>query len=317
MRKFSILIIILILGIVHSSAQLTINGNFIYDGINRSYRLYIPPSYNNSIPAPLILNLHGYGSTALEHELYTNFKPISDTAGFIIVHPNGSVDGFGNQQWNAFNFTNVNDVGYLSALVDTIAQAYNIDSNSIYSTGMSNGGFMSYKLACELGDKIAAIASVTGTMTWTEFNNCNPAHATPVMQIHGTADVTVPYNGSLFFVPVDSLVKFWVDNNACNPNFIFTAVPDINTNDNSTAEHYHYENGTNGSSVELYKIINGGHSWPGAPITINVTNNDISASVEIWRFFRKYKLNILTSTPAIDFANNEFFIFIPIHPVRR
>ena len=292
-----------------SNAQVTVLGNFTFENLNRTFRVYIPASYTGNDAVPLILNLHGYGSNALEQELYTNFKPISDSAGFILVHPNGSVDNFGNQNWNTFGISNVNDVGFISALLDTLSAWYNIDTNCVYSTGMSNGGFMSYKLACELGNKIAAIASVTGSMTWNEYNTCNPLRPVPLMEIHGTADNTVPYNGSFLFAPVDSVVNFWVINNGCTLIPTVTQMPDSNTTDNSTAENYLYENGINGSTVELFKIIGGGHSWPGAPVTIDVTNQDINASVEIWRFFRKYKLNILTEIIDVDSIKNYFEIY--------
>ena len=276
-------------------AQTTIQGNFTHNGINRTYRLYIPAAYNPGFAVPLVLNLHGYSSNALEQELYSNFKPIADTANFLIVHPDGTDDGTGNQFWNSVGAPNVDDVDFLSALIDTISSNYTVDQNCIYSTGMSNGGFMSHKLACDLGSKITAIASVTGTMTWNEYNNCTPQHPTPVMQVHGTADPIVPYYGSMSVVAVDSVVNFWVLKNNCDSIPIYTSVTDINQNDGCTAEHYLYPNGNNGASVELYKIIDGGHTWPGSLFVIGVTNQDFSASAEIWKFFRKYKLNVLTS----------------------
>jgi polyhydroxybutyrate depolymerase len=292
-----------------SFCQSTVSGNFIHNNINRSYRIYIPASYDGTVAVPLVLNLHGYGSNAIEQELYTNFKSIADTANFILVHPNGSFDGLGNRFWNTFGNSNVDDLGFISTLIDTISSDYNLDINSIYSTGMSNGGFMSQKLACNLS-KIAAIASVTGTMTWDEYINCLPLHPTPVMQIHGTADAIVPYNGSVFFVPVDSVISYWVKKNNCDSIPVFNQVPDINTNDNCTAELYIYQNGDNGSVVELYKIIDGGHSWPGAPVNIAVTNQDFSASAEIWRFFRKFKLNNLTTIKeVIPFGNSDMIIY--------
>lgn len=293
MKNF--LILIYLFSSIQLFAQTTIPGNFTHNGINRTYRLYVPAVYNPVLAVPFVLNLHGYGSNAFEQEVYSNFKPVADTANFLIVHPDGTVDGSGNQFWNSFGAINVDDVDFLSALIDTISSNYNVDQNCIYSTGMSNGGFMSYKLACELGNKITAIASVTGTMIWNEYNNCTPQHPTPVMQIHGTADPIVPYNGSVSLVPVDSVINFWVQKNNCLSTPIFTAVADINQNDGCTAEHFLYTNGNNGASVELYKVIDGGHTWPGSLFTIGITNQDFSASVEIWKFFRKYKLNVLTS----------------------
>lgn len=286
---------------IFSFAQTTVQGNFIYKGLARNYRIYIPAIYSGSTPVPLILNLHGYGSNNTQQEAYGDFRPIADTANFIIVHPNGTLDGSGNLYWNTFGWSTIDDVGFLSALIDTISADYMIDPDRIYSTGMSNGGFMSYDLACSLSNRIAAIASVTGSMTPGHKNSCNPLHPVPVMQIHGTADATVPYTGSSTMINIDTLVSFWVQFNSCSLTPAITNVPNSNTSDGCTAENFLYDGGSNGSAVELYKVTGGGHSWPGAPININVTNMDFKANVEIWRFFRKYKLSDLTlvNEPAV------------------
>lgn len=293
----------------HTTAQTTVQGSFVYDGLTRNYRLYVPAIYNSSFPVPLLLNLHGYGSNNQQQESYGDFRPIADTANFIIVHPNGTLDGSGSLYWNSFGGSTVDDVGFLSALIDTVMTAYNIDENSIYSTGMSNGGFMSYDLACSLSNRIAAIASVTGSMIPSHKNACSPVHPIPVMEIHGTADGTVPYSGSASFIHIDSLVKFWAQNNSCSLAPVVTTLPNTNTSDGCTAEHHVFNGGNLGSTVELYKIIGGGHSWPGATFNINVTNMDFKASVEIWRFFRKYKLNVLTGLSSVPESSLSFSIY--------
>jgi polyhydroxybutyrate depolymerase len=117
----SILIIGLLLPISILKAQTIVNGSFVHDGINRTYRLYIPEVYNPSTPVPLLFNLHGYGSNNIEQEFYGDFRPIADTANFIIAHPNGTLDPGGNRYWNAFGGADVDDVGFLSSLIDTIS----------------------------------------------------------------------------------------------------------------------------------------------------------------------------------------------------
>lgn len=285
-------------------AQTTVNSTIQSGGLTRDYLLYVPAIYNGSTPVPLVLNLHGYTSNNLQQEFYGDFRPIADTANFLVVHPNGTMDPNGNRFWNTFNSGSpVDDVAFLSALIDTLQAAYNIDPNRIYSTGMSNGGFMSYTLACELNDRIAAIASVTGSMTTTNLAACQPGRPVPVMEIHGTADGTVPYNGGNGFVPIPSLVAAWVAFNHANPTPTVTMVPNTNTTDGATAEHYVYSGGDNGSTVEHYKIIGGAHTWPGTAFTIGgVTDQDFSASKEIWRFFSQYRLDALTAAgePIID-----------------
>ncbi|PKP53399.1 MAG: hypothetical protein CVT92_04470 [Bacteroidetes bacterium HGW-Bacteroidetes-1] len=311
LRIFFILLIVFFSFENLSISQTTITGDFDYDNLSRNYRLYVPSSYNPAIAAPLVINLHGYGSNNIEQEFYGDFRPIADTAGFLVVHPNGTPDNTNTMHWNTFGTSNVDDVGFLSALIDTIGAHYNLDSGRIYSTGMSNGGFMSYSLACSLSSRIAAIASVTGSMVTTNFAACVPLRPLPVMQIHGTADGTVPYNGNQFFVPVATLLNYWIGHNNCETDPIITQVPDINTMDGCTAEHYFYGGGEKGSTVEHYKIIGGGHSWPGALVNINVTNMDFSASKEIWRFLSKYSLDGLISNTSENIAYENLITAYP------
>lgn len=280
------------------SAQLNTTGSINFEGLQRDYMLYVPASYNPATPVPLLLNLHGYGSINWQQDFYGDFKPIADTANFIIATPNGTPDTTGSLYWNVGFFpSQINDVGFLSALIDTLSASYNIDQSRLYSAGMSNGGFMGYTLACNT-NRFAAIASVTGSMTTPTFNNCNPQKPTPVIEIHGTADPTVPYNGTALFSPIEEVVNFWVQYNNCNPTPQITALPDTNTGDSATAEQYLYSGGDNGTSVEFYKVINGAHTWPGAPINFGgPTCMDFSASVAIWHFFNQ-NINTSTAIPA-------------------
>ncbi|MGZ3921603.1 MAG: extracellular catalytic domain type 1 short-chain-length polyhydroxyalkanoate depolymerase [Bacteroidia bacterium] len=292
------------------------NGVTIYDsilsgGMQRKFRLYVPNSYSANTAVPLVLNLHGYTSNSQQQLLYTNFLPIADTAKFIIVHPDGTFSN-GAQYWNAGFGGTVNDVQFLSSLIDSIKASYNIDLNSVYSCGMSNGGIMSYYLACNLSNRIAAIASVTGDMLQAWYNAVpNPPRPFPIMEIHGTGDGTVPYNGDATFAPIDSTVKKWRQYNNCNSTASITNVPDINTSDGCTAVNYRYYGGTSGAEVELYKIIGGSHSWPGAYPYVANTNEDFNASVQIWRFFRKYHLSQFGITVSLkeNSAKSEMIIY--------
>lgn len=293
-----------------SFSQTTVVDSIFAGGIYRSYRLYVPAIYNASSARPLIINMHGYTSNASAQQLYSNFSPIADTANFLMVFPQGTMY-MGQPFWNAgISSTLVDDKGFLDQLIDSLKLSYNIDMNAVYATGMSNGGYMSQTLACELSNRITAIASVTGAMFTTQAGaNCHANRPVPMMQIHGTADGTVPYTGSSTSLPIDSVVSHWVRKNGCNPTPVFSNVPNTNTGDGCTAEHYVYGNGNSGSSVELYKIIGGGHTWPGAPFTVGVTNQDFKASVEIWRFFRKYRLNTLTSLQNAEKQNANLRVF--------
>lgn len=271
--------------------QQTINASITHGGLQRDYILYVPASYSAATSVPLVFNFHGYTSNANQQMWYGDFRPIADTEGFIIVHPEGTLDNSGTSHWNVgWGGSTVDDIGFTESLIDNLSASYNIDNNRIYSTGMSNGGFMSYQLACELSDRIAAIASITGSMSANWFNSCIPNHQMPIMEIHGTADGSVPY------ATIPSIMDFWTNFNNCNNTPIITNVPDINTNDGCTAEHQIWENGTNGATVEHYKIIDGEHSWPGALFSNGTTNQDINAAEKIWEFFNKYDINGVIST---------------------
>lgn len=289
--------------ITTAQSQTTIIDSIISGGINRTYRLYIPKSYDVTKSSSLVVDLHGYTSNAEQEQFYSNFKPIADTANFLVVYPNGTRTGgtTGDQFWNAgISPLLVNDVNFISDLIDKIRAHYTVDANCVYACGMSNGGFMSHTLACALSHKIAAIASVTGSMFVSQRTTCSPNRVVPMMQIHGTADNTVPYMGNSSYVPIDTLVNFWVKNDQCDLTPTIDTIPDINKADSCKAVHYVFNNGLKGSTCELYKIIGGGHSWPGAPFKIAVTNMDFNASEKIWQFFRKYKLNNLLSVPQVD-----------------
>lgn len=266
-----------------------------HDGLSRTYRIYVPNTYTGQENVPLLFNLHGYTSNAQEQEFYGNFRPIADTANFILIHPEGTLDATNTMHWNSFGASNVDDVGFISTLIDTLAANYSIDLNRVFSVGMSNGGYMSYELACALGEKITAVGSVTGSMPINRPATCNPIKPTPIIQIHGTQDLTVPYNGNANSVSMSTLIDYWVEENNCNTAAIFTAIPNTNTTDQSTVEHYLYTDGDNASQVSFFKVINGGHTWPGSAFSIGVTNQDINASVEIWKFFQQYDTESLLS----------------------
>ncbi|RZS93594.1 prolyl oligopeptidase family serine peptidase [Aquimarina brevivitae] len=317
LRSLVITLIICFGKFASTNAQQTLSASLVHDGITRSYILYVPELYTDDTPAPLVFNFHGYTSNANDQMNYGDFRPLADTNGFIIVHPMGTVDNNGNTHFNVgWGTSTVDDVGFTEALIDEISSNYTIDASRIYSTGMSNGGFMSYKLACELSNRFAAIASVTGTMNKNQTNSCNPTHQMPVMEIHGTSDPTVPYEGANWIESTPSVLSFWANFNNCHPDPEITDIEDSNTSDGSTVEYQLYTNGDNGATVAHYKIINGGHKWPGTSYNSPGTNYDIDASALIWNFFSKYDINGLISTLSVtDFEENNTVTKIYPNPV--
>ena len=306
MKKI-ITLAILLSCVVYSNAQSTITGNIIHDGKIRDYRLFIPSTYQAGTPLPLVFNLHGAGSNAVEQEFYCQMNKIADTASFFVCYPNG-INNFWNVGWSAGS--NADDVGFLNALIDSLQVNYTINPSRIYSCGMSNGGFMSYQLACASGDRFAAIASVTGSMTPTNYANCQPTRPFPVFEIHGTADLVVPFEGlANVSISIDSVIDFWTAENGCSNDPDINEIPDINTLDGCTATRYDYLNCLDNTKVSLIKVEGGGHTWPGALLTVGVTNRDFSASEEIWLFFRQYE------TPNISNLNQDIvFSSISLYP---
>ena len=305
-----ITVLLLLLGFTFSSfAQQTINASITHDGIQRDYILYIPELYDGSSAVPLVLNFHGYGSNANEQMFYGDFRDIADTEGFLLVHPEGTTF-IGNQFWNV-GFpgisSTIDDVGFTEALIDELATLYTINLDRVYATGMSNGGFMSFLLACQLSEKIAAVASVTGSMTQNTFNNCNAQLPTPVLQIHGTDDDVVLYNGNTLSIPIADVISYWVDYNNCETTPSTTTLPDLDVSDGSTVEHSVYENSDNGITTEHMKVIGGGHTWPGSVLNTAGTNQDIDASMEIWLFFSRYDIN--GSLSVNEFENKHVSIY--------
>lgn len=289
MRLLAVFIFVLI-EFLSAKAQTTISGSFVYGGITRTYSFYVPALYVAGSPVPLVFNLHGLGTDGAYQAQYRDFRPIADTANFIVVHPDGSTM-FGQHFWNYGSVlgSTVDDVGFLEALIDTISADYSINPSRIYCAGMSNGSFMAYYLACQ-SSRFAAIGTVTGSMSVDMYDECVPAHPIPVLHIHGTDDNTNPYAGTSTMKGIDETNAFWAAQNNCSPVPDVIAIPDLNITDNASATRYLYAGGTNGNTVELFKVTGGGHTWPGSPVSGSSGNTcmDFDASKEIWRFFSQY-----------------------------
>ncbi|NEN22144.1 T9SS type A sorting domain-containing protein [Cryomorpha ignava] len=296
------------------NAQQTLNETMIHDGIAREYIIYIPEIYDGNSAVPLLFNFHGFSMTASQQMQFGgDMRPVADTAGFILVYPQGTSFAGGNH-WNVGSWTAgspADDIGFTEAMIDTLSANYNIDLSRVYSCGYSNGGYFSFELACQLSNRIAAIGAVAGSMSTETYTSCNPTHPTPVLSIHGTADNVVSYNGGS---PINT--KSLADVNAYWSNYNNTAetpvvidLPNTNTSDGSTVVLSLYDNGDQCTSVAHYKVIGGGHFWPGI-----WGNMDINASAVIWNFVSKYDINGLigcaaTSVNEVSTKENQISIF--------
>ncbi len=307
-------------------------------GQEREYLLYVPAAYDGSEDWPLVLNLHGRGGIHQFHMDWTGMNSVADNEGFLVVYPQGAipVPGFPGFEWNVtVNPDLVDDVQFISLLIDSIAAEYEVDLSRVYSTGLSNGGYMSAALACELSDKITAVASVAGPRPSEFMGTCETNRPLPILFMHGTADPVISFEGGVSpnsgfdFPPVREEVRFWLDNNGCTLDSTITDFENINTEDNSTVQLFTFSNcntytSQDGSEqsgeVLFYKIENGGHWWPGgaAPppgLSVGNVNRDIDASNEIWDFFQQHSLprqpQLLEKTIIVDGQEREYLLYVP------
>lgn len=275
-------------------AQQTINQTIDVLGVKRSFILYKPTIYNGNSPVPLLFCFHGYNMQAREQMTYGDFRPIADTANFILVYPQGSLMN-NITHWNIGGWTlgsTANDIGFTRAMIDSIRKNYNIDTTRIYSTGYSNGGFFSFELACQMGEKIAAIGSVSGSITPETYAHCDPNHPMPIIQLHGTADPTIHYTGESYSLPIDSTLQYWIKINKTDTAYTLTQLPDVTSSDACTAESHLYDNGLFCNAILHYKIIGGKHGWPGTKASnVPGINQDMNASQAIWNFVSQYSIH--------------------------
>lgn len=256
---------------------------FNYHGTERSYVLHLPAGYDQSLQYPLVFNFHGLTQTGTQQQTTSGMDAVADEAGFIVVYPDGL-----NNSWNAgINNEDVDDVGFINALLDHLIATYSVDDRKVYSTGFSMGGYFSYRLACELSHRIAAIAPVSGLLATTVASTCNPSRDIPVLHFHGTNDQIVSYEGT-YSLSVEETLAYWRENNECTSEAEITLYPDVNATDGSTVELIEYKTCASGSEVSHFKIHNEDHTWPGSSSW--GANKDIIASREIWSFFSQYSL---------------------------
>ncbi|HMT28137.1 MAG TPA: PHB depolymerase family esterase [Bacteroidia bacterium] len=290
-------LLVLLLFCTGTLTQAQTNGSITWDGITRDYIVYLPTSYTPGSALPLVFVLHGFTQTANTIMTVSDFNTVAEANNFIAVYPQGVNNGW-NTNTGFPGGSTADDVGFIGALIDEMHTLYTVDTNRVYSCGFSAGGYMSHRLACESSRCFAAIASVSGTMTNNAFNYCAPSKNMPVMQIHGTSDAVVNYNGGFGGKSVDDVINLWVANNSCPTSPTVTLLPDINTTDGSTVEQNIFEPCTDSATVVLLKVVGGGHQWPGTNSLlggIGNINRDILASEEIWSFFSGYSCPVTTA----------------------
>lgn len=266
-------------------------GTFKFGGLNRTYSVHVPPGP----PVGLVLNLHGAGGTGVGQQGLTNFSAAADASNLLVVYPDGYDKSWADGRGAApADRRHLDDVGFLVALVDKLRTDFNIPAGHVFATGMSNGGFMSNRLACDRADVFAAIAPVAGTLG--TGVTCNPSRPVSVLDAHGTADPLVPFNGGdvrgrgglSHGISVASLVNRWRLADGCQGEPSAQALP--SAGDQTVVHRFDSATCMAGTEVVFYQIDNGGHTWPGGKqylpqAVIGPTTRAFDGSQAIAQFF--------------------------------
>ena len=286
-------------------------------GLERSYYLYTPGSYTTDRPMPLLLAFHGGVGQGDTMAAKTGFNDLADREDFLVVYPNGIDLGTPGGQWNDGRNTpgvhpEIDDVAFVRAVIEDVEKLRNVNRKRIYVAGGSNGGFFAQRLACEMANQIAAVASVSSTMAKDLESRCRPQRPIPILMINGTEDKLVPWLGGEMRVgaggkilSVPETVAFWRQNNSCSATPKEEQLPDT-VHDGTKVVSYQYSGCHQNATVMLYRIEGGGHGWPGGRIMRRANQNDfsnrdhenlvgknsqaINASEVVWKFLQQFTL---------------------------
>ncbi|HEX6818626.1 MAG TPA: PHB depolymerase family esterase [Ktedonobacterales bacterium] len=262
--------------------------------LTRDYRLHVPQSYRSNAPTPLVLAFHGHGTSAAPFERITRLSQMADKRDFLVVYPQGLVGPDGLVGWNTDRAQDpsADDVGFVSALVTHLEATLCVDTRRIYATGFSNGGGLVEMLACQLSDRLAAFAPVAGDYM-AQPGGCHPSRAVSLLEIHGTADPIIPYEGSpvLGYPDIGAWLQDWATRDGC------TADPTTS----STGPGVIVERWSacrNASTIQHDRLLDIGHGWPGGTAqailptpsatpqpTPEAGAKTFDADTAIWQFF--------------------------------
>ena len=288
----------------------TTTETIVSGSVSRQYDLQVPPAYDGTTALPLVFLLHGRGSTASVMPFYSKLGPKATAEGFILVSPQGVVGVGGSTWWNNSLIPGYpDDVLFVDDMIDELVSELCVDEERIFSTGISNGAMMSVRLACSLSSRIAAIAPVAGVYypPWstdlTFGEPCPDTRPVPIIAFHGTADVTIPFDGGTSSLGVtglrdidDAVMPDWATHNGCSATPAFSTAA-------SGVQLTEYPGCANGATTLLYAVQDGdgpgplteggGHTWPDAALDISslgLTTHQISATNLMWDFFEAHPM---------------------------
>jgi polyhydroxybutyrate depolymerase len=274
-------------------------------GSTRTFLLHVPQSLTRNHPAPLVLVFHGGGGHDYNMPRFTGFDQLADARGFIVAYPE-SVNG----HWNDTRaLSRVDDVAFVRAVIAELERSYPVDPARIYATGISNGGFFAQRLACDLSEQIAAVASVAATMPETLVRVCHPSNPVSILFMQGTADPLVHIEGGNIArthgrnISLADATHFWIDHNQTATKPDSSDLPSHDSNGTSVHRDT-YSEGKQDTEVVVYTIRGGGHTWPGRPqyfpaVLVGKTNYDIDASEVILEFFSRHARQECSLNPTV------------------
>ncbi|GAB0107404.1 PHB depolymerase family esterase [Nocardia sp. JMUB6875] len=275
-----------------------------FGGLQRQYIIHYPAD-RPSGKLPAVLAFHGGGGSARNMASAFGFDQLSDANGFIAVYPDGYERSWNDGRGDDTNAgaAGIDDVGFVAAVIDRIIANDGVDPARVYATGMSNGGMFTEHLGCHLSNKLAAIAPVAGPLPQTDQSACTPSHPLPVLEIHGTADPIVPYDGGVVRVTsghrgpgsspvlsVDATQQLWRRQNACDAATT-TQLPQ--RADDGTSVTVQSSDCAGGAKVQLYVVTNGGHTWPDGSqylpqALVGKVTHQFDGSAVIWQFLSQF-----------------------------
>ena len=264
--------------------------SFVHEGVRRHYLLHLPEKRPAGKRLPLLLAFHGLGGSAREQMEDSGFNALSDRHRFAVAYPEGIANADGGQAWNgglccAFGQPDRDDVSFVRKLVRNISDRTCIDPKRVYAAGSSNGGHLSYRLACEASDLVAAVGSVVGVLL-IPTARCRPSRPVPVLHIHGTADAIVPYRGGrtireLDYPSVPEVLAFFRRLNGCDdPERVWLSAGPVRCSSPGRCR--------GGGEVAHCRVEGMGHCWPGAPGCSD--GAPLQASQVLWEFFSRHRL---------------------------
>lgn len=264
---------------------------FEHDGRERQYLIHIPDSVAHN--APLLISMHGYTDDAHRHQRYSNLNSVADDNQFIVAYPRGSKDKFGKRFFNMGYFFHqeetVDDLGYITELTLYLQEMYQVDTARTFTSGFSNGGDMSYLLACRRPDIFKGFVSVGGLMLEEFKDSCEFVRPIPILEIRGETDSITMYQGDLtnrtgwgHYLPIEETMKFWKERNDCQ-KVTYDTLVDPKGKDDHRIEIMRYSNCKDNKEIWLYKVTDYPHKWPQG-----WDNLFFNASEEVWKFLGRY-----------------------------